>query len=336
MFKQAKPFFMLCETPLHAGSGADLGVVDKPIQRERHTGFPKVESSSLKGALREVFEKMMQISLNGKKISDEKELKKAIKLTFGPESGGEHAGALGFTDARLLLFPVKSVKGVFAWITCLQVLEKFKNDLAICDMKDVFCVPKSKTAPENSSLFVKDSKIVLEEYMFEITKDDENCTKLASWLADNVLPSGDTHIYWRDKMKQDVIVLANDDFRDFVNMSTEVITRIRIDNKTGTVESGALFTEEYLPAESIMYSLVLPGPVFNKDKFIFAADNSKGNINKGEEEIKEAENIINYFAENITKKPVFQLGGNAGIGKGFIRINVLDKNKTENTEKPEV
>ncbi|MBK9462153.1 MAG: hypothetical protein IPN94_22720 [Sphingobacteriales bacterium] len=32
-------------------------------------------------------------------------------------------------------------------------------------------------------------------------------------------------------------------------MSTEVITRTKIDNETGTVEDGALFTEEYLPTE---------------------------------------------------------------------------------------
>jgi len=42
MFKLAKPFFIICETPLHAGSGSDLGIVDMPIQRERHTDFPKI------------------------------------------------------------------------------------------------------------------------------------------------------------------------------------------------------------------------------------------------------------------------------------------------------
>ena len=56
MFKIARPLFLICETPLHAGSGDALGVVDLPIQRERHTGFPKIEASSLKGALRESFE----------------------------------------------------------------------------------------------------------------------------------------------------------------------------------------------------------------------------------------------------------------------------------------
>jgi CRISPR-associated protein Cmr4 len=39
-------------SPLHAGSGAIIGAVDLPIQRERHTGWPHVQASALKGAFR--------------------------------------------------------------------------------------------------------------------------------------------------------------------------------------------------------------------------------------------------------------------------------------------
>ncbi|MCL0062749.1 type III-B CRISPR module RAMP protein Cmr4 [Peptococcaceae bacterium] len=323
MFKIAKPFFMLCETPLHAGSGDDLGVVDRPIQRERHTDFPKVESSSLKGALREIFEKMESIILNGKKINDSKELRKAVELVFGPESGDKHAGALGFTDARLLLFPVKSVKGVFAWVTCPHILNRFKNDLSLCGVKNNFSILKSIPAtPGGCTLFVKDKKIVLEEYTFEITsQNDENCKKLAEWLAENALPSDDAYTYWRDKIKRDIVILSDDDFRDFVSMCTEVITRIKINSETGTVQTRALFIEEYLPAESILYSLALTSPVRNKEKSIFAANTDK--ISEGEKEMQEAQNIMNYFTENIKENSVFQLGGNAGIGKGFVHIKVL-------------
>ena len=121
MYKQKSTLFMLCETPLHAGSGDDLGIVDLPIQRERHTDFPKVESSSLKGALREAFEKA-----DGK--SNDKEHQVKIHRTFGfdekakfvdetkdlvGKDNTQYSGSLAFTDARLLLFPVKSMKGVF-------------------------------------------------------------------------------------------------------------------------------------------------------------------------------------------------------------------------------
>jgi len=55
MTSKIKPFFIKSITPLHVGSGSDLGVVDLPIQRESHTGFPKIEASSLKGSIRSEF-----------------------------------------------------------------------------------------------------------------------------------------------------------------------------------------------------------------------------------------------------------------------------------------
>lgn len=43
MFLKFQPFFIIAETPVHAGSGSELGIVDLPIQRERPTAFPKIE-----------------------------------------------------------------------------------------------------------------------------------------------------------------------------------------------------------------------------------------------------------------------------------------------------
>ena len=117
MYKTTKPFVIKVVTPLHAGSGQDLGIVDLPIQRERHTSYPKIEASGLKGSIRDHFR------------NSQKTEKKDIDIIFGPEKSGDHAGALGFTDAKILLFPVKSAKGLFAWITCNDVLNKFKTDL---------------------------------------------------------------------------------------------------------------------------------------------------------------------------------------------------------------
>jgi len=43
-------------------------VVDLPIQRESHTGFPKIEASSLKGAIRQSFEDCAQNDEDKKKV----------------------------------------------------------------------------------------------------------------------------------------------------------------------------------------------------------------------------------------------------------------------------
>lgn len=332
MYKQAKPFFMIVQTPLHAGSGQDLGIVDMPIQRERHTSFPKIEGSSLKGAIREVFDDKKGTDIQGLgKIDDS-----SISLSFGPENGDDHAGALGFTDARLLLFPVKSMKGVFAYITCPYVLERFKEDLVLCfgkeAIKDITCesVANGECYVSSDQLKVNTTNIILEEYTFKVQNGTDNTQKLAKHLKEKI---------GVNEIENKLVILSNDDFKDFVNLSTEVITRIKISPETGTVQPGALFTEEYLPAESVLYSLALTTPIFmpkDEEKGIFSLKvkengNYKENpnlqnlatkMNKKkedikEEDIKEEDIVMFFFTEGLPD--VMQIGGNATIGKGIVR-----------------
>jgi len=292
MYKMARPFFMIVETPLHAGSGTGLGIVDQPIQREKHTDFPKIEASGIKGVIRNAF--------------DKKYTNDSISLAFGPKDGNDHAGALGFTDARLLLFPVKSMKGIFAWVTCPKILERFRNDLRLSDFNDIPDIPNKNKAPSNCELFIKDNKMVLEEYTFNMEKDD-TCSTFAEWVSEKIFPQGDEYGYWREKVKRNLVVLSDDDFRDFVTLSTEVITRTKIDSETGTVKEGALFNEEYLPSETIMYSLALATTIFNEEKGRFEATDEKS-----EEEL-----VMEYFMKGLPS--VMQIGGNATIGKGIVR-----------------
>lgn len=313
MFKKAKPLFLNVETPLHAGSGSDLGIVDLPIQREKHTDYPKIEASSLKGSIREIFEA----------TSDDKD----IELVFGPEEGDLHAGALGFTDARLLLFPVKSVKGVFAWVTCPAVLERLQQDLSICQPSIEFVnIPDANTIPNECDLIVKHEenteKIVLEEYTFSV-KHDDACNNVAEWIGDNVLHKKDSsYDYWQKKVKKDIVVLSDDDFRDFVTLSTEVIARTKIDNNIGTVVGGALWYEEYLPSDSILYSIALTTPLFVDDakkKDTRFETNSEGSTKN----VDEAEKVMDFFADRLPG--IIQIGGNATVGKGIVRTQVYQQ-----------
>lgn len=351
MYRLAKPFFLRVLTPLHAGSGNDLGYVDLPIQRERHTGFPKVEASGLKGAIREVFEeyvfldggkeqsgrytldlksskvlnllklfpdineiwlKEVEKEKKAEPVTDEKDNQKikfqqALELSFGPEDAGSsaHAGALGFTDARVLLFPVKSMKGVFAYVTCPLVLERFREDLEICRQTGGIIshffenqeVPVLETISDAGKLAIG-AKIILEEYTFEV-RVDETTKKFACWLQE---------ILDLEEVGKKLVVLSNNDYRDFVHLSTEVITRTRINDETGTVQQGALFTEEYLPQETILYALALAAPVFSKEKGIFGKKNGK----------PEAMRVLDFFGTGLPE--IIQLGGNATLGKGIVNI----------------
>lgn len=312
MYKIAKPFFMICQTPMHAGSGNDLGIVDLPIQREKETGFPKIEASGLKGSFRENFEEIFG--------QDDENL----NFAFGPINNNDsYASALGFTDARILLFPVKSMKGVYVYITCEKVLHRFLLDLNYVEIDDKFTIPQKNTVPTSSNLIIEgkdgSENVSLEEYTFKINEDDK-CKKLGEWLSKNIVPEGGLFNYMREKVKRDIIVVDDNDFSDFVNLSTEVITRTKIDSKTGTVEDGALFTEEFLPAETVMYSLALASPIFtdeNKKPNIFKAEESK---DKGK---KEAQKVMDYFIKNL--KEVIQIGGDATLGKGITRIKFFEQ-----------
>lgn len=352
MYRKAHPLFLICNTPTHVGSGSDLGVVDLPIQRERHTGFPKFEGSSLKGSLREAFER----AINSRKFSNADDPDTMIHRLFGYDEGSlsadqknalnEHfkkekgkdkkgeskseyqtsfAGALGFSDARLLLFPVRSMKGVFAWATCLHALKQFERDMQLADerfqiagLNDGFLNTNETYLFSAESTLKLGDKVVLEEYTFPIANELngpiqvlENGKKsnFPDWLAENLF--GDDGSQWGEKMKKDIIVLPDDDFKDLVNLSTEVITRTKIDNNTGTVAQGALFTEEYLPAESVMYALTLFAKEFREE------------AKEGDVGIKpvDVDGVLGFFEEYLPK--VIQIGGNATLGKGIVSTKLL-------------
>ncbi|MDI6861169.1 MAG: type III-B CRISPR module RAMP protein Cmr4 [Caldisericia bacterium] len=320
--------FIIAETPVHAGSGSELGLVDLPIQRERHTDFPKIEASGLKGCIKEAFGiANKEIELNAKKIrpkdkikyikdNAETELNKDyLSLVFGPEDSDEHASAITFTDARILLFPVKSLKGIFAWITCPMVLERFSKEIKMAGINSSNFgnfYTLQNTTPRQSNLAIE-SKIILEEFTFEVNENDIT-SGIAEWFANRIFPSDNAYNYWREKLKSDLVILSDDDFKQFVKTSTEVITRTRIDDKTGTVASGALWTEEYLPQDTILYSLVM----FTEPKV--KSDEQKG-IFKSVTPQEEAELVAKFFKDGLPE--IVQIGGNQTIGKGFVRLKIL-------------
>jgi CRISPR-associated protein Cmr4 len=332
MFKKSKLFFIIAETPLHPGSGGEVtGLVDLPIQRERYTNFPKIEASGLKGCIREAFRDLNpELTINGQKIKpkdeiiyreDNKEKKTDyLSLVFGPEDTEEaHAGALVFTDARILLFPVKSLKGVFAWVTCPMVLERFKEDLKLTGEKFDYSISEKIEEGNcwisDGSTIIINNQIVLEEYTFKAEKKNE-AKEIAKFFAQKIFPKQENDVYkfWREKLEKDLVILSDDEFEQFVTSSTEVITRTRIDDVTGTVKSGALWTEEYLPQDTILYSIAMASPI-RVEK-----DEAKGVFNVGNPD-KEAEMVLHFFELGIPD--VIQIGGNQTIGKGIVRIQIL-------------
>lgn len=304
MFKEAKVMFIYTESSLHSGSGTSLGVIDLPIQREKYTDYPVCQASGVKGVIREWFENKY-----GEKDS-------RIIYTFGPDfnrgDGEAHAGAATFTDGRLLLFPVRSLNGVFAYTTSRFALSRLRRDLVMAGVKvdwslpaesgdKIFGVAGSKIADSNN-------KVVLEEYTFDF-QAEESAKAIADWIASNAIPKGAEYDFWRNKVKTDLLILPDNAFRDFVKLSTEVQARIQIDNKTKTVKSGALFYEEALPSDSLLYSVVM------------SHDPACDEI-KRPDGLKTSAEVMTFLGG--TDKERLQFGGDATIGKGIVNVNFLN------------
>lgn len=197
-----------------------------------------------------------------------------------------------------MLFPVRSRRGIFAWTTCPRVLTRFARDLEVCVangggqivknlLDQVNACPKNKSSvPPNG--VIANGSVFLEEYSIPVDVDQATgalALTLAQMLGITELPEQFT-------------VIPDDIFSDFVQHCTEIHTRIRI-GENGVVEDGALFTEEHLPAESVLYSLAMAHPEFK---------------NGG----KNAANILEIFEKGLPE--IVQIGGNATLGKGIVRI----------------
>ncbi|ADY55584.1 CRISPR-associated RAMP protein, Cmr4 family [Syntrophobotulus glycolicus DSM 8271] len=308
MYKITKAMFLSVLTPLHAGGGTELSMIDQPIQREVHTGFPKIEASSLKGSIRSAAE-------NGanQDISED-----SITQIFGADDKDNIvASAVAFSDARLLFFPVRSAKGVFAFVTCPMVLQRFFNDMKLVGIGDCgwdLNLDKTPWVIEGSSLLFKDvsgsDTVMLEEFLYNVLVEKGKEVPFATFI-DKLLPCLPENELTNDMLKSNAILVPNEDFADFVKLSTEVITRIKINNKSGIVEPGALFNEEYLPTESILYSL------------IFVADSRRPqNENTAlEKSRKEAAQIAGELEKCIPS--IFQIGANMTLGKGFVACKIV-------------
>ena len=281
--------FIHALTGLHPGSGSALGVVDLPVQRERHTQWPIIPGSSLKGVVRECCRKYSG--------SDD-----SLLATFGPDTNDAdaHAGALSLTDARILAFPVRSLRGVFAWVTCPAVLMRLARDLALTGASTGFAaVPElSETqaaCASGSPLLVDGDKLVLEE--FEFSRSGE-AGGVAAWIAKQASTDAGTC----RRIESHLVVLHDDDFTHFVRHATEVVARIGLDYERKTVKTGALFYEEFLPAETLFYSL------------LFAEDSRR----KGTK--MPASDIFGYLAERLP--PILQIGADETIGKGLCALRL--------------
>jgi CRISPR-associated protein Cmr4 len=318
MITATKMLYLYVETPLHAGVGSGLSSVDLPIQRERTTQYPMIQGSGIKGKFRAVIEG------DRDQLSDQEKI--VIDTLFGPpttavkDSNNDHAGALIVGDARILLFPVRSLNGVFAYTTSYDVLNRFKRDIEREHPNTPFSWSMPDDVVENTALVTTRSEIsandtvVLEEFSFK-AQESPFVDEIAQWIANNALPNPGQENYWYNKLRNSLVILPNNDFRDFVLYATEIISRVQLDRTKKTVIKGALWTEEYLPTDTLLYA-----PIYATDsrrKIAQAQDQ-----NNNERKMLGTEILVTARAKTLEKNQngYLQLGGDETVGRGIVRI----------------
>lgn len=306
MYQESRIIFLYTETSFHPGSGDSIVGVDLPIQRERHTDFPKNQGGGVKGALRDMVEN---------KLKKDGKIEPIVDEIFGPETNSESfQGALSPTELKILLFPVKSLKDVFAWITCPFVIARFQRDVRrlnkdYSELSSVILNNLSDTqtlTPANCHLKTQSDEIILEDLAFDAdAAKGAEVSALADWLARNAFSSDGMYKYWTDKLRTSLLVVSDEIFQHFVVNYTEVSTRHKR-SETGTVESGQLWNEETLPPDTLMYATLL------------ASDSHrKGSALKKEAVMKTVEDVIKELG-------FIQMGASETVGQGFLAINCFN------------
>lgn len=296
MFDNASIAIMYAVTPCHAGSGSALGVVDLPIQREKHTNWPMIQASGVKGAFRANFDRFKN------KISDAdksqiKDFEKLSESVFGTDKGGSgsgYAGSCSISDAKILAYPMRSNVSPFVWITCPAVLKRLSRDLEIAGKTgfDASAFSKAITGENDAVILcgkesIKDKNILLED--FEVT------------LKDTSIPEFDKiKDYFKDAER--LLLVSDEVFKYGVTDCTQIMAQIKIEAETGTTKDGSLRYQEELPSDTIMYTVVHWG-------------NSK---NSAEEKLQ-ADTIKKFITEEVIKSHI-QIAGDETCGRGIFQL----------------
>jgi CRISPR-associated protein Cmr4 len=229
--------FSLCaKTHLHAGSGStNYGVIDNLVQRDPVDELPCIFASSLKGALREFFEEVVEATAPPKQ-------KPRSNKIFGPVAGDKPGkGTHIFHEALLLSLPVRSNLRPFFNATAPFVLLRLLEGLDMFNISGRDGLKKelqllAGLQPVNNKPIVfsaSQTALVVEEFDdFTFKQDIKISDQLAGLLG------------------ADIVLMSDADFKyQCSDYCLPIIARNNLENGT----SKNLWYEQIVPRESRFY-----------------------------------------------------------------------------------
>lgn len=230
-----KMYIIDAQCNLHVGSGeVNYGLIDNLIQRDAITTLPNINSSSLKGALREFFKDDSFVTDVFGSASGETDTKKRKQ------------GSARFFEANLLALPVRSDKRPYLMATSVDVVNRLIKDLTVfnCDNKDDILTALQGFADclKTNDAIVFDSNL------------DNACIEDVDLNATYVNPSSDNVI--TQLFGENIVLLNSEKFKMLCDDNhLPVIARNNLENGTST----NLWYEQVLPRYSRLYFMLKDG-----------------------------------------------------------------------------
>ena len=275
---KSKSLVLFTRTPLHVGAGASVGIVDLPIIRESHTGYPVIPGTSLKGVLADLWngELVDRETKDGKKIKQRGE-RSDVELLFGADNAEKaKSGKLLIGESKVVAFPVRSARGGFAWVTCPLALNRLYRDLGKKLDLQAIGTDACLAAPK---LKFDDGSVIVEEYCLKASADvPQAVIDMLKNLCDDTL--------WQNELGSHLAIVSDEMFKYFVENTCEIAQHVKINDETGTATDGALFNQENVPAETLFFTVLY--------------ENADGCFDKLGKKLKEVNDLIQVGADATT------------------------------------
>jgi CRISPR/Cas system CMR subunit Cmr4 (Cas7 group RAMP superfamily) len=141
-------------------------------------------------------------------------------------------------------------------------------------------------------------KIVIESDCFTV-RNDGKCNDMASWFADQCLPTADP--FWKTMLWKNLVILNDLAFKHYALRSTEIRTRMKIEN--GVAAASGPWNEENLPVDTLLFTVL--SEVASQDNGGAAA--------------------LAAFLRHVEDRHrnICQLGGEQTLGRGLLRLRDL-------------
>ncbi|HEY9843507.1 MAG TPA: RAMP superfamily CRISPR-associated protein, partial [Candidatus Obscuribacterales bacterium] len=244
---------------LQTHSGLHTGQPQNPdrLSRDPENGRPTLRPASILGALRKQIRD--QLYSNYQAEPDWKQAAgqdAGLTSLFGTK--GESEGALSAKAGELLLLPVRSLHGVFAWVCSPGVLASLAQQLATLDLDPLPELPAlhpfDALCHEKNVCLLEAQHLLLEELSFQRKGDLQGLLK---WLTQSGLLGGHEVA---DRLADRLVLISDTAFDHFMRYAmlpmvrTETRTEARGEN--GQERFQRLQHVEMLPPNTWLYSLL--------------------------------------------------------------------------------